>query len=74
MFFFSFVSCTKDEEATLSQGVIHTYKVAVFMDTQEMTRWQRTGKWALENIDKAQKNLKNKIKLELIYKNLKFRK
>lgn len=69
MFFFSFVSCTKDEEATLSQGVIHTYKVAVFMDTQEMTRWQRTGKWALENLDKAQKNLKNKIKLELIYKN-----
>lgn len=69
MFFFSFVSCTKDEEASLSQGAIHTYKVAVFMNTQEMTRWQRTGKWALENLEKAQKSLKNKIKLELIYKN-----
>lgn len=69
LFFLFFVSCSKDDEASLPKDTVQTYKVAVLMNTQEMTRWQRTGKWALENIDKAQKNLKDKIKLELVFKN-----
>ncbi len=62
-------SCSNEENSSSIQDNTQVYKVAVLMNNHEMSRWQQTSKWALENIDQAQRNLKNKIKLELVFKN-----
>lgn len=38
------------------------------MENGEQTRWERTAKWALENIAEAQHNMKDKVELQLIFK------
>lgn len=46
-----------------------TFKVAVMATTSEMPRWKRSAEWALENIEKAQDGLDQKVKLQLEFKN-----
>lgn len=38
------------------------------MESGEQTRWERTAKWALENIAEAQHNMKDKVELQLTFK------
>lgn len=38
------------------------------MESGEQTRWERTAKWAMENIAEAQRNMKDKVELQLAFK------
>lgn len=62
------VSCTSDDSSSLPSGNKHIYKVAVIMESGEQTRWERTAKWALENIAEAQHNMQDKVELQLTFK------
>jgi len=62
-------SCQKDgdDDASASE-TISTYKVAVIVDDDDMANWQYTAAWALENLEEAQRGMKNKVRLELQFK------
>lgn len=38
------------------------------MESGEQTRWERTAKWAMENIAEAQRSMKDKVELQLAFK------
>ncbi|MBQ7512546.1 MAG: hypothetical protein IJU11_07360, partial [Prevotella sp.] len=48
---------------------VSTYKVAVMVEDDDMVHWQSTAKWVLENLEEAQRGMKNKVRLELEFKN-----
>jgi len=48
-------SCSSDDSSSSTSVTTHTYKVAVIMESGEQARWERTAKWALENIAEAQR-------------------
>lgn len=62
--------CKKDDATTdaADPQTVATYKVAVMVKGDDMDQWQRTAKWALENLEEAQRGMKNKVRLELQFK------
>lgn len=63
------VACSSDDDSSSANVTTHTYKVAVIMENGEQARWERTAKWALENIAEAQRYaIKNKVNLQLTFK------
>lgn len=64
---FALTACTDDDSALAPDEHTTTYKVAVIMPASEQTRWERTANWALENVDKAQMGLTDKIKLQIVW-------
>ena len=62
-----FFSCSSDSPSSPSVTT-HTYKVAVIMEKGEQERWERTAKWALENIAEAQYGMTDKVELQLTFK------
>ena len=60
-------SCSSDEESS-SSATTHIYKVAVIMEQGEQARWERTAQWALQNIDEAQRGMKERVQLQLTFK------
>ena len=63
-----FVACSSDDDRSTIKPTIHTYKVAVIMESSEQARWERTAKWAQENIAEAQYGMKDKVALQLTFK------
>ena len=63
-----FAACSSDDSASSSSVTTHTYKVAVIMESGEQVRWERTAKWALENIAEAQHGMKDRVQLQLTFK------
>lgn len=61
-------SCSSDDSSSSPSVTTHTYKVAVIMDQGEQARWERTARWALENIAEAQRGMKDKVELQLTFK------
>ena len=62
-------ACSDNSSSAKSDVNTQKFKVAVMATTSEMPRWKRCAKWALENIDKAQAGLDQKVKLQLEFKN-----
>lgn len=62
---FLITACHDDDNMPAEKTNTTTYKVAVIMPADEQERWERTAQWALDYIDKAQKGLTDKIKIEL---------
>lgn len=60
-------ACTENDDYGTSSEHTTTYKVAVIMPYSEQTRWERTVNWALENVDKAQMGLTDKVKLQIVW-------
>ena len=60
-------ACSSDETSS-SHSTTHTLKVAVIMESGEQARWQRTSRWALENIADAQRGMADKVELQLTFK------
>ena len=65
---FMIAACTDDDPFSPSSVTIHNYKVAVIMEQDERERWERTAQWALENIAEAQRGMKDKVELQLVFK------
>ena len=73
-----FVACSSDDSTSSTSVTTHTYKVAVIMESGEQSRWERTAKWALENIAEAQRlrvgasegmrGMTDKVELQLTFK------
>lgn len=61
-------ACSSDDDASSTNGITHTYKVAVIMDKGEQTRWERTAQWAMENIAEAQIGMNQRVALQLTFK------
>ena len=62
-----FASCSSDDSSSPSVTT-HTYKVAVIMEQGEQARWERTTKWAQENIAEAQRGMNERVQLQLTFK------
>lgn len=60
-------ACSENE--SFPQINISKYKIAVLMQEGEQERWQQTANWALQNIADAQRNLNNRVELQLTFKN-----
>lgn len=66
----SWCACSDSSDASSSvHQNVDTYKVAVIMGQSEFQNWKRTATWALDNIQKAQLGLPNRIELSLTFKN-----
>ena len=61
-------SCSSDDLLPSPSVTTHTYKVAVIMEKGEQARWERTAKWALENIAEAQRGMTDRVELQLTFK------
>lgn len=61
-------SCSSDDSSSSPSVTTHTYKVAVIMESGEQARWERTAKWALENIAEAQYGMTDRVALQLTFK------
>ena len=61
-------SCSSDDSSSSPSVTTHTYKVAVIMEQGEQARWERTAKWALENIAEAQRGMNERVALQLTFK------
>lgn len=61
-------SCSSDDSSSSPSVTTHTYKVAVIMESGEQARWERTAKWALENIAEAQYGMTDRVELQLTFK------
>ena len=71
-------ACTKDGDSLLTETTSRSFKVAVIMQQGEQARWERTAKWALENIALSQglqpgassgiSGIKDKVELQLTFK------
>ena len=61
-------ACSSDDTSSSSSASIHTYKVAVIMESGEQARWERTAKWAQENIAEAQRGMNERVALQLTIK------
>jgi len=62
-------ACQKDDDSQSAGETVSTYKVAVMVEDDDMVHWQSTAKWVLENLEEAQRGMKNKVRLELQFKN-----
>jgi len=60
-------SCITEKDESLSSSA-HTYKVVVLMHKSEQVRWERTARFALGNIARAQRDMNSKIELQLSFK------
>ena len=60
-------SCITEKDDSLSSSA-HTYKVVVLMHKSEQVRWERTARFALGNIARAQRDMNSKIELQLSFK------
>ena len=63
------VACSSDDDISTKKVTTHSYKVVVFMHASELSRWERTAEWALQNISQAQQGMTDRVKLELTFKN-----
>ena len=63
-----FTACSSDDDIQKENYTTHTYKVAVLLHNDEFTRWQLTAQWAMQNIAEAQQGMKDRVQLELTYK------
>ena len=61
-------SCSSDDSSSSPSVTTHTYKVAVIMEQGEQARWERTAKWAQENIAEAQRDMNERVELQLTFK------
>jgi len=61
-------SCSSDDSSSSPSVTTHTYKVAVIMEQGEQARWERTAKWAQENIAEAQRDMSERMALQLTFK------
>ena len=61
-------ACSSDDSSSSPSVTTHTYKVAVIMESGEQARWERTAKWALENIAEAQHGMNERVELQLTFK------
>lgn len=64
-----FAACSSDDETSTKKATTHTYKVAVMAHTSALPRWERTAKWALQNMAEAQRGMTERVELELTFKN-----
>lgn len=64
---FALAACNDDDSQLPSKGKTIKQKVAIVMPATEQERWQRIASWALENIDAAQKGLRQNIELEIVW-------
>jgi hypothetical protein len=62
-------ACSKDDAVHGENAEIRKIRVAVLVDDDSRFRWERTAKWALQNIDEAQRGMKNKVAFELEFYN-----
>ena len=65
---FLMAACTGDDPFSPSSVTTHCFKVAVIMEQDEQERWERTAQWAFENIAEAQRGMKDKVELQLMFK------
>ena len=61
-------ACSSDNDSPTIKTTTHTRKVAVIMESGEQARWERTAKWALENIAEAQRGMNERVALQLTFK------
>lgn len=61
-------ACSDDEPVAATYDV-QTLKVAVLMEPAEQARWERTARWALDNIAQAQQGLAHRVQLQLEFYN-----
>ena len=61
-------ACSSDNDSPTIKTTTHTCKVAVIMESGEQARWERTAKWALENIAEAQRGMNERVALQLTFK------
>lgn len=47
----------------------HQCKIVVLMQGHEQQRWKETACWALQNIEIAQKDMNERVELQLVFKN-----
>jgi len=66
--FTMFASCSSDDSLSLTSVTNHTYKVAVIMESGEQARWERTARWAMQNIAEAQRCMSEQVQLQLTFK------
>lgn len=64
-----FVACSDDNTDAVSSGVTSTYKALMIVPSTQQKVCDRTTEWALSNIAKAQLGLKQKVKIEIVWKN-----
>ena len=62
-------ACSKDDAVHGENAEMRKIRVAVLVDDDSRFRWERTAKWALQNIDEAQRGMKNKVAFELEFYN-----
>ena len=62
------VSCSSDDSSSSPSVTTHTYKVAVIMGGGKQAHWERTAKWAMENIAEAQRGMSERVELQLTFK------
>lgn len=65
VFLFFMSACSDNHDNFSEQIPVKKIKVAVLMREEEQARWERTAQWALDNMDKAQQGLPQKIELQL---------
>jgi len=56
------------KESPEQQVVTHVYKVAVLLEGDDQARWEKTARWALQNIADAQQGMKSRVELQLTFK------
>jgi ABC-type branched-subunit amino acid transport system substrate-binding protein len=61
-------ACSDDDPVGATYDV-QTLKVAVLMEPAEQARWERTARWALDNIAQAQQGLAHRVQLQLEFYN-----
>jgi len=61
-------SCSSDDSSSSPSVTTRTYKVAVIMESGEQARWERTAKWAQENLAEAQRGMSERVALQLTFK------
>ncbi|MBR5411885.1 MAG: hypothetical protein IK114_02420 [Fibrobacter sp.] len=62
-------ACSDNSSSAKADAKTLKIKVAVMAKSSEMARWKRSAEWALENMEKAQGGLDQKVELQLEFKN-----
>ena len=60
-------SCSDNDKSSTSsvKQEVKEYSIGVIMPTQYRERWERTAKWALENINKSQSSLSKAVRFSI---------
>lgn len=62
------IGCARDDDETETNTTrTVTYKVAVFLENDDVIRWEKTADWAQRQLDEAQKDMRMHVRLELEY-------